>query len=322
MQKVASTSSKAEHLRILGEKLKDKGACLKGFKTLVEAAKLGDEEAQVSVGYDLAYGITGKANVDEAFRWWKRAYRQGSWAAAFNFGMFYRDEKEWSKALKWFERAVEAGDEDGLIEIAKIHLRYAGDRAAGLRYLKRAAAAKNDLTEQARVETERLVKEQAALSAGDLLYMEADLLDERRQYAKAYKLLLKGAKADDASCQTRLAGYLSNGRRGVPADREKAIYWYKEAYRRGHAIAAFNLAITYRSDDDVDEAYRWFELGVEAGDREAHLRLARIWLYDRSDKVKAIEHLKLMFAGNTHDLSEGGRDEARTMLRRLQMERK
>src|SRR6266404_9162780 len=69
------------------------------------------------------------------------------------------------KPLKWFERAVHAGADDGLIEIAKIHLRYAGDRAAGLRYLKLAVAAKDRLTKPARLETERALKEQKALSS-------------------------------------------------------------------------------------------------------------------------------------------------------------
>jgi TPR repeat protein len=69
------------------------------FLSLLAAAKLGDEEAQMSVG-DCAYGITGKVNVDEALRGWMRAYKQGSWAAAFNLGIFFRDAKQWANALK------------------------------------------------------------------------------------------------------------------------------------------------------------------------------------------------------------------------------
>jgi TPR repeat protein len=161
--------SEAVRLRRLGQDQSNKGFGSKAFRSLLAAAKLGDEEAQVSVGYHYAYGITGKVNVDEALRWWKRAYKRDSWAAAFNLGMFFRDAKQWGKALNWFERAIQAGDEDGLIEIAKIHLRYGGDRAAGLRYLKLAVAAKDKLTEPARLEIERLLKEQKALSSGDLL---------------------------------------------------------------------------------------------------------------------------------------------------------
>jgi uncharacterized protein len=190
-------TSEAERLRRRGEQQSDKGANSKAFRSFLDAARLGDEEAQVSVGYAYAYGIFRKVNVDKGLRWWKRAYRQGSWAAAFNLGMFFRDAKQWANAVRWFERAIQAGDEDGLIEIAKIHLRYAGDRAAGLSYLKLAVATKNRLTEPARLKTERLLKEQKALSTGDLLYMEADLLDDCGRYTEALPLLLNGAKAGE-----------------------------------------------------------------------------------------------------------------------------
>ncbi len=319
MTKLNTQTREAARLRRRGEHQADKGANSKAFQSFLDAARLGDEEAQVSVGYAYAYGIFRKANVDEAFRWWKRAYRQGSWAAAFNLGMFFRDAKQWAKALKWFERAIRAGDEDGLIEISKIHLRYAGDRAAGLRYLKRSVAAQARLTEQARLETERLLKEQKALSSGDLLYMEADLLDERRRQTEALPLLLKGAKAGDTSCQILLGNYLSDGRKGIPVDQRRAIYWYKQAYRQGSSTGASNLAMHYRKQGDVDGAYRWYELAVKSGDNESHLALAKIWLHDRENRAKAIKHLKAVFRGNPNDVSELGRDEARTMLRRLRM---
>jgi TPR repeat protein len=312
-------ASEAARLRRRGEQQLDRGAGFKAFQSFLAAASLGDEAAQVEVGYTYAYGIFGRASVGKALRWWKRAYRQGSWAAAFNLGMFFRDAQQWAKAVKWFERAIQAGDEDGLIEIAKVHLRYAGDRAAGLRYLKLAVAAKkkNRLTEPARLETERLVKEQKTLSAGDLLYMKADLLDERRRYTEALPLLMKGAKAGDTSCQILLGNYLSDGRKGIPVDRRRAIYWYKQAYRRGSSTGASNLAMHYRKQGNVDEAYRWYELAVKSGDNEAHLALAKIWLHDRGNKAKAIRHLKAVFGGDPNDASELGRDDARAMLRRL-----
>jgi TPR repeat protein len=322
MKRSSARSSEAVRLRLRGQNQSNNGAGSKAFLSLLAASKLGDEEAQVSVGYDYAYGITGKVNVNKAMLWWKRAYKQGSWAAAFNLGMFFRDARQWASALKWFERAVQAGDEDGLIEVAKIHLRYAGDRAAGLRYLKLAVGAKNRLTEPARLETERLVKEQKALSAGDLLYMEADLLDERRRYTEALPLLLKGAKVGDTACQNLLGNYLSDGRKGIPVDQRRAIYWYKQAHKQGASITTSNLAMHYRKQGDVDEAYRWYALAVKSGDNEAHLALAKIWLHDRGNKAKAIKHLKAVFQGRVQNVSELGRDEARVMLRRLRTKHK
>jgi len=322
VKKSSTQISEAARLRRLGQSQSIGGANYKAFLSFLSAAKLGDEEAQVAVGYGYAYGISRKANVDEALRWWKRAYRQGSWAAAFNLGMFFRDAKQWAKALKWFGCAIQAGDDDGLVEIAKIHLRYGGDRAAGLHYLKLAVNSIDKLTEPARLETARLLKEQKALSSGDLLYMEADLLDERGRFAEALPLLLKGAKAGDTSCQILLGNYLSGGRKGIPIDRKRGIYWYKQAYKQGSSTGASNLAIHYVKQGDVDKAYRWFELAIESGDNESHLALAKIWLYDRENKAKAIKHLKAVFQGNPRDVSELSRDEARTMLRRLSATRK
>ncbi len=312
--------SKAELLRQQGQEEADKGWGTKAFSLFLDAAKVGDEEAQVEVGYDYAYGITGAVDVDEALRWWNRAYKQGSWAAAFNLGMFYRDMKAWKKAVKWFERAVEAGDDDGLVEIAKIHLRYAGDRPAGLHYLKLAGKAKKKLTEQARRDFERVFAEQEALSPGNLLHMEADLLDERGRYAEALSLLMKGAELGDEGCQILLGNYLTSGRKGVKADRERGMYWYDRAYKQGCSSAACNMGLQYLKENNVDEAFRWFERAVKLKDRGAHLDLAKIWLRRRGNKAKAIEHLEAVFESDRRDrvgVSEMEREEARTLLRLL-----
>jgi hypothetical protein len=322
MKKSAATISKAEHLREQGHAQSDRGLGLKSFRSFLKAAELGDEEAQVIIGYDYAYAITGEYNAEKAIRWWKRAYKQGSWAAAYNLGMFFRDAKQWKKAVKWFERAVQAGDEDGLIEIAKIHFRYGGDRAAGLQYLKLADAAKSRLTPPARRDRIEILKTQKALSAGDLLYMEAEQLDERKRYAEALPLLMKGAEGGDTSCQILLGNYFSDGRRGIPADPVRAVYWYKQANKRGDGCAANNLGMHYRMLEDTDEAYRWFERAVATGDNDGHLALAKIWLHDRGNKRRAIRHLKAVFQGGLGNSSEQGRDEARTMLRRLSLAHK
>ncbi len=68
----------------------------------------------------------------------------------------------------------------------------------------------------------------------------------------------------------------------------------------------------------MDEAYRWYERAVKLGDNESHLELAKIWLHDRENRAKAVKHLKAVFLGNPSYVSELGRDEARTLLRRLQ----
>jgi hypothetical protein len=300
--------------------ISNRGNQRKALRWYLAAARLGDEQAQVKVGYDYAYGISGEADYGEAIRWWKRADRQGSWDAAFNLGMYFRDHREWNKALSWFERALQLGDRDALVEIAKIHFRYHGDRDAGLRYLKAAAAEMSSLTKPAQLAVRQLLKKQKAVSKGEALYLRAEILDDRGRFPEAYPLLVKGAKAGDDSSQVMLGNYLSDGRKGVPKNPDRAVYWYKRAFAQGSALGAYNLAMHYRNLGDVDEASQWFERAAGSGDYSAHLDLAKIWLHERGNKAKAKKHLNALFEGGTGGASEQDWDEARAMLRRLEVE--
>jgi TPR repeat protein len=129
-----------------------------------------------------------------------------------------------------------------------------------------------------------LLKEQKALSLGDRLYIEADLLDGRGRYAEALPLLIergKGWRYELPDPSRELFFRWSKGH----SDRSdaRAIYWYKQAYKQGDSGAAFNLAMHYRKRGDFGEAYRWFQHSVEAGNNEAHLALAKIWLHEREN---------------------------------------
>lgn len=315
--------SKFERAAVLRNRailISNRGNQRRAFRWYLAAARLGDELSQVKVGYDYAYGISGESEPGEAIKWWKRADRQGSWDAAFNLGMYFRDHKEWNKALRWFERATQLGDKDALVEIAQIHFRYHGDRGAGLRSLKVAAAEKSNLTKPAQSAVRQLLKKQKAVSKGEALYLEAEILDDRGRFADAYPLLVKGAKAGNSSAQLVLGNYLSDGRKSVAKNPDRAVYWYKRAFAQGSTSGAYNLAMHYFQLEDVDEACRWFERAAGAGDYSAHLTLAKIWLHERGNKAKAKKHLHALFDGGPGGTSGQEWDEARAMLRRFEME--
>ena len=61
MKNSSAPISKAARLRRRGQSQSIGGPNSKAFRSFLAAAKLGDEEAQVSVGYDYAYGIFRKA---------------------------------------------------------------------------------------------------------------------------------------------------------------------------------------------------------------------------------------------------------------------
>jgi len=290
----------------------------KAFQLLLRAAKLGNEEAQVLVGYDFAYGGISEIDIEEALHWWKTAWAQGSWDAAFNLGKLYSDQRQWKKAIKWFERAVRAGDPDGLVEIARIHFRYGGDRDAGLSLLKQALAAKENLTSAARNQAERLFEQENARTSLELLYAKADWLDQTGRYAKAFELFLEGARQGDSKAQVRVADYLSSGRKSVPRNSAQAIVWYQQAHQQNNPLAAINLGRHYQRHGKVDQAIDWMQRSAQSGDDEANLSLAKLYLYDLEDVPNAIQHLEAIFQKPSPNSSPGALEEARSMLRRLQ----
>lgn len=105
----------------------------------------------------------------------------------------------------------------------------------------------------------------------------------------------KAAEADKEHANTLYA----TGRNEF--DRTKAIEHFKEAAALGHAAACYELAVIYYRGgkdipQDLPEALRWLQTGVERGD--AHAQQALAWAYYTGEGIeknpaKAEELLKL-----------------------------
>ena len=100
----------------------EKGNYKSAFRLCLAAAKGGSLSGQLNLGYFYKNGIGVKPNRKFALYWTRRAYRQGSGAAAHNIGLIFRDERKFNRAIAWFERAVRLNDGDANLEIAKIYL--------------------------------------------------------------------------------------------------------------------------------------------------------------------------------------------------------
>lgn len=96
--------------------------------------------------------------------WYMRAYRQGNACSASNIGTIYRDEGDYKRALKWFERAVSLGDADANLEIAKIYIGEKSQIVEAMPYLKRVIKAKAglDVTVASHEEAQSLLKKYSA----------------------------------------------------------------------------------------------------------------------------------------------------------------
>ena len=107
------------------------------FRGFLNAAKRGDRDSQLNLGYCYDTGNGTRRNLSAALYWYKRAYRRRDGSAANNIGTIWRDRRNPKRALYWFRRAVKLGDEGAYLEIAKLYLQTWHDPEKAISCLKR-----------------------------------------------------------------------------------------------------------------------------------------------------------------------------------------
>lgn len=63
-----------------------------------------------------------KDKKEEIF-WYKKAWSKGYLSAASNTAIAYKELKQYKKAEKWFALAINSGDGDANLELAKMYIR-------------------------------------------------------------------------------------------------------------------------------------------------------------------------------------------------------
>lgn len=148
------------------------------------------------------------------------------------------------------------------------------------------------------------------------LLIEAERFEKADNYKLAAKVLLRGAKSGDATCQLNLGNYYASGT-GVRKNLEKARYWYETAYKNGNRGGALNLAIDERNRGDLEVAETWFKKAVAMQDGSAHIELAKMYVTQGKKKRAAIELLKQAIKMNRDNVSIDEKAEAKLLLRAL-----
>src|SRR5579871_1001323 len=124
----------------------------------------------------------------------------------------------------------------------------------------------------------------------DALFEQASQQWESGNLKAAFKLFLMAAEGGDSGAQLNVGNFYSDGI-GVARNREKALYWYRKAYRQGYAAAASNIGSLLRNENKIKLALSWFQKAAKLKDRDASLEIAKIYL-EKKDLKRAIYYLK------------------------------
>ena len=120
--------SKAEELFTIGDAAADHGDFNLALRCFQQGAALGDVACLERLGHmhDVGNGV----DVDKQFamRCYLRAWRRGGLCAANNIAILYRERGDAKAMARWFKRAIERGDEDARVDLAKCYLNGNGVR--------------------------------------------------------------------------------------------------------------------------------------------------------------------------------------------------
>jgi TPR repeat protein len=136
-------------------------------------------------------------------------------------------------------------------------------------------------------------------------------LHDQGRKAQALRVFLAGAKRGDRSCQTMAGFFYDEGIGGRP-NREKALYWYRRAYRRGDAPAAVNIGLIYKASGQTQRAIQWLQRALSLGDEDSALDLARIYADIDQAGEQTAQYLRM--AADGKNVTEATREEARRLL--------
>ncbi len=102
-------------------------------------------------------------------------------------------------------------------------------------------------------------------------------LEEQEKFELAFEFYLKAAKHGSIEAQVNLAHFYDEGK-GCEKDSQKAVYWYKRAYKLGCPQGAYNLGIHYRQEGKQRWAKYWFERAVDMGYEDARIEIEKLIL--------------------------------------------
>jgi hypothetical protein len=147
------------------------------------------------------------------------------------------------------------------------------------------------------------------------MFFEADALVDAGHHREAFRLFHKAARAGHRASWLNVAYCFSVGL-GVRRSRERALFWYRKAVKKGDGAAATSIGMVYRDEGRPRLAARWFRKAVLLGYTDALLDLAKLYLGPLDDRAKA--RAALARVARARDVSVDTQEQAEALLAQLQ----
>ena len=269
---VATSMALAGNLK-KGIELYDQKKFSEAFQIIQKEAKTGNAEAQYYLGKMYRKGEGVQQDNRQAVYWYTKSVEQGNRKAQNNLAVMYDNgfgvEKDLKKAFELYSQSAAQGTTAAQFNLGMMYRDGQGVKKNYVKAFELFSLAADGGN----------VRAQNALA---ILYTQGK--GTQRDYTKALYWYRKSADKGYDEAQHAMGVVYQNGE-GVPANRDEAIKWYKKAAAQGYARSMANLGSLYYPEDasdtqSWDEAYKWYSLAVEHGDKKnAPLGLGLIHLF-------------------------------------------
>jgi TPR repeat protein len=105
-----------------GSSAYEKGHFRKAFKLFKEGAENGDADCMIKLAIMYTCGEGVCCDYDDAIKWERRAVDAGCIYAMINLGISYRIKGDLVLARSWFEKALDNGDGEAALHLAKLYM--------------------------------------------------------------------------------------------------------------------------------------------------------------------------------------------------------
>ncbi len=241
----------------------------KAFPLMQNAAKEGNADAQLYLGWMYANGQGIKRNYAQAVSWLRKSANQGNALAQNDLGLMYAEgrgvKRNYAQAISWYRKSAEQGNAYAQNNLGWMYVNGRGiiqDDQQAVFWLKKAAEQGNAY---------------AQTNLGWMYENGRGVIQDDQQAVLWYR---KAAEQGNANAQNNLGVMYENGR-GVIQDAQQAAFWYREAANQGNAGAQNNLGVMYENGrgviQDAQQAVFWYRKAANQGNALAQINLGTMY---------------------------------------------